>query len=51
MAVADKETGQITTREVTVTADEGIRADTTFEGVSQIKPAIPGGVIAGPWSE
>ncbi len=46
MAVADKETGQITTREVTVTADEGIRADTTFEGVSQIKPAIPGGVIA-----
>ncbi len=46
MAVTDKETGQTTTREVTVAADEGIRADTTFEGVSQIKPAIPGGVIA-----
>ncbi|MBP7063445.1 acetyl-CoA C-acyltransferase [Ferrovibrio sp.] len=46
MAVTDKETGQTTTREVTVTADEGIRADTTFEGVSQIKPAIPGGVVA-----
>ena len=26
--------------------DEGIRADTTYEGVSQIKPAIEGGVIA-----
>ncbi len=46
MAVADKETGQTTTREVTVASDEGIRADTTFEGVSQIRTAIPGGVIA-----
>ncbi len=46
MAVADKETGQIITREVTATADEGIRADTTYEGVSQIRTAIPGGVIS-----
>lgn len=46
MAVADKATGQIVTREVTVSADEGIRADTTYEGVSQIRTAIPGGVIA-----
>ena len=46
MAVTDKETGQTITREVTVAADEGIRADTTFEGVSQIKPAVPGGVVA-----
>jgi len=46
MAVADKDTGQIVTREVTASADEGIRADTTYEGVSQIRPAIPGGVIA-----
>jgi len=46
MAVADKETGQIITREVTASADEGIRADTTYEGVSQIRTAIPGGVIA-----
>src|SRR2546430_14459354 len=30
----------------TVSADEGIRADTTYEGVSQIKPAIEGGCIA-----
>jgi acetyl-CoA C-acetyltransferase len=32
--------------EVTLTSDEGIRADTTYEGVSKIKPAIQGGVIA-----
>ncbi len=46
MAVADKATGQIVTREVTVAADEGIRADTTYDGVSQIRTAVPGGVIA-----
>jgi len=46
MAVADKDTAQIVTREVTASADEGIRADTTYEGVSQIRTAIPGGVIA-----
>jgi len=36
MAVADKNTGQIVTKEVTAAMDEGIRADTTYEGVSQI---------------
>src|SRR6202030_3224707 len=46
MAVADKDSGTVGTREVTLTADEGIRADTTYEGVSKIKPALPGGVIA-----
>ncbi len=46
MAVADKNTGQIVTREVTVSADEGIRADTTYEGVSQIRSAVQGGVVA-----
>ncbi len=46
MAVADKETAQILTREVTVSADEGIRSDTTYEGVSQIRSAMPGGVVA-----
>jgi acetyl-CoA C-acetyltransferase len=33
-------------KEVTVSQDEGIRADTTYEGVAKIKPAIEGGVIA-----
>lgn len=46
MGVADKESGQLITREVTISADEGVRADTTFEGVSKIKSATPGGVIA-----
>jgi acetyl-CoA C-acetyltransferase len=46
MGVADKETSRITTKELTVSADEGIRADTTYEGVSKIRPAIDGGVIA-----
>ena len=46
MKIVDKNTGQESTRQVTASEDEGIRADTTYEGVSQIKPAIEGGVIA-----
>jgi acetyl-CoA C-acetyltransferase len=46
MKVVDKNTGQETLKDVTAAEDEGIRADTTYEGVSQIKPAIEGGVIA-----
>ena len=46
MKIVDKNTGQESTRQVTASEDEGIRADTTFEGVSQIKPAIEGGVIS-----
>ncbi|HXF44509.1 MAG TPA: acetyl-CoA C-acyltransferase [Burkholderiaceae bacterium] len=44
--VVDKNTGAESIKEVTVEHDEGIRPDTTYEGVSQIKPAIEGGVIA-----
>src|SRR6476620_7893079 len=46
MKVVDKATGAESTKEVTVAQDEGIRADTTYEGVAKIKPAIEGGVIA-----
>jgi acetyl-CoA C-acetyltransferase len=46
MKVVDKNTGHETTREVTASEDEGIRPDTTYEGISQIKPAIEGGCIA-----
>ncbi|HSA70599.1 MAG TPA: acetyl-CoA C-acyltransferase [Burkholderiales bacterium] len=46
MKVVDKNTAQETIKEVTASEDEGIRADTTYEGVSQIKPAIEGGCIA-----
>jgi acetyl-CoA C-acetyltransferase len=45
MGVADPVMG-LTTKKVTVSNDEGIRAGTTKEGISGIKPAIPGGVIA-----
>ena len=43
--VVDKALGMIT-KQVTVEHDEGIRAGTTKEGISGIKPAIPGGVVA-----
>jgi acetyl-CoA C-acetyltransferase len=46
MGVADKESGRLFSKEVTISADEGIRADTTYEGVAKIRPALPGGVIA-----
>jgi acetyl-CoA C-acetyltransferase len=46
MKVVDKQTGVETTKQVVLDRDEGIRGDTTYEGVSQIKPAIEGGVIA-----
>jgi len=46
MKVVDKETGVETLKEATASQDEGIRPDTTYEGVSQIKPAIEGGTVA-----
>jgi len=43
--VVDKVMG-MTTRQVTVSKDEGIREGTTKEGISSIKPAMPGGLIS-----
>jgi len=43
--VADKASGMLLSREVTISHDEGIRADTTYEAVSKIRSALPGGVI------
>ena len=43
--VADAVMG-LRSKQVTLSADEGIRPGTTFEAVSGIKPAIPGGVIS-----
>jgi acetyl-CoA C-acetyltransferase len=45
MGVVDKATGRITRKEVTIAADEGIRADTTLEGVSGLRSALPGGIV------
>jgi acetyl-CoA C-acetyltransferase len=46
MKIVDKNTGVETLKDVTATEDEGIRPDTNYAGVSNIKPAIEGGVIA-----
>jgi acetyl-CoA C-acetyltransferase len=43
--VADGQLGLIT-KEVTVENDEGIRPGTTKEGISGIRPAMPGGLIS-----
>jgi acetyl-CoA C-acetyltransferase len=46
MKVVDKNTGAESLKQVTAAEDEGIRPDTTYEGVANIKPAVEGGVIA-----
>ena len=45
MGVVDPVMG-LTTKQVTVSNDEGIRPGTTKEGISGIKPAITGGVVS-----
>jgi acetyl-CoA C-acetyltransferase len=39
---ADKETGVVTEQQVELKKDEGNRADTTLEGLQQLKGAVPG---------
>ena len=46
MKIVDKNTGAESTKDVVASEDEGIRTDTTYEAVANIKPAIEGGVIA-----
>ena len=46
MGTADPATKMMLTKEVTLAEDEGIRPDTTLEGVAKIRPAMPGGVIS-----
>jgi acetyl-CoA C-acetyltransferase len=45
MAVMSED-GRISTKDVVIENDEGLRADTTLEGVSKIRAATPGGSIA-----
>jgi acetyl-CoA C-acetyltransferase len=45
MGAVDKES-RLVMKEVTLAADEGIRADTTYDAVARIKSALPGGVVA-----
>ena len=44
MGVADPKLG-LRTKQVTVQADEGLRPGTTFDGIKDIRPALPGGVV------
>ena len=37
--------GGIRTKEVTLNSDEGLRADTTYESISKLRSALPGGII------
>jgi acetyl-CoA C-acetyltransferase len=45
MGVADKVMG-LTTKQVTVSNDEGIREGTTKEGISGLRSALPGGLVS-----
>jgi acetyl-CoA C-acetyltransferase len=42
--VADAALG-LRSKEVTIKADEGLRPGTTYEGIKDIRPALPGGVV------
>ena len=42
--VADPVLG-LRSKEVTVSVDEGLRPGTTYEGIKDIRPAVPGGVV------
>jgi acetyl-CoA C-acetyltransferase len=45
MTVTDKQTGERSNRELTLTRDEGNRPETTAEGLAALKPVIEGGVV------
>ncbi len=45
MGVADKARGLIT-KEVTVSQDEGIRPGTTYDGIKDLRSALPGGLVS-----
>jgi len=45
MGVIDKVVG-MTTKEVTISADEGLREGTTYEGIKDLRSALPGGLIS-----
>jgi acetyl-CoA C-acetyltransferase len=43
--VLDKETGETNHQDVTLTRDEGFRADTTLEGLAKLKPVFADGEV------
>jgi acetyl-CoA C-acetyltransferase len=45
MSVTDRQTKEVTHREITLPMDEGNRADTTLEGLAQLRPVVDDGVV------
>ncbi len=45
-AVVDKRTAIASIDQVTVERDDGIRGDSTLEGIAAIRPAVPGGTVS-----
>ncbi|MBO9498168.1 MAG: acetyl-CoA C-acyltransferase [Novosphingobium sp.] len=45
MSVLNKETGETSRHEVTVSKDEGNRPETTLEALAALNPVVPGGVV------
>ena len=45
MNVADRATGEISQKKVTLTKDEGNRADTNLEGLASLKPVFANGMV------
>jgi len=40
MSIKDKETGEVSKKEITLSKDEGNRADTTLEGLASLQPVL-----------
>ncbi len=45
MAVTNKETGEVTMKDVTLAKDEGNRPETTLEGLQGLGPVLPDGIV------
>jgi acetyl-CoA C-acetyltransferase len=45
MKRVDKESGAVSLHDVTLERDEGMRPETTAEGLAALKPVVPGGVV------
>ena len=45
VAVVDKNTKEVSFKDVTLSRDEGNRPETTLEGLASLKPVIEGGVV------
>lgn len=45
MAVANKETGEVSHHEVTIAKDEGNRPETTLDGLASLKSVLPDGIV------